>query len=80
MQIFINVIQLELDEMLSMQEYLQQMMKKNCGGVVSWGQRPQKLFKMLHFLLKDVLPSGGVELREFKLSQIKRHTNPDRYI
>ena len=42
-------LQLELDEMLNMREYLQLMMKKDCGRVVSWGRRPPKLFKMLHF-------------------------------
>ena len=34
MHIFINFIQLELDEMLNMREYLQLMMKKDCGRVV----------------------------------------------
>ena len=81
MHIFINFIQLELDEMLNMREYLQLMMKKNCGKVVSWDEDPQSSSKCCIFhRWKMFCLRGGVELRELKPSQIKRHTNPDRYI
>ena len=81
MQIFINFIQLGLDEMLNMQECLQQTMKKIVEEWCHGDKDPQSSSKCCIFhCWKNVFPRGGVELRELKLSQVQRHMNPDRYI